>query len=126
MNRHQGTELVQDAPSIRSCYKQHQFIQQDPEDTIALFEESLNPASISGYTGIVLSGHRDCLFSRIKWHAEKHQRYSGSPFTCSQGFPAASSYPCWAGIRNCTDPWWVPGWFLIFTTIVLEKLNSQF
>ncbi len=96
---------MQDAPTILSCYKQHQFIQQDPEDTIALFEGSLNPGSISGYTGIVLSGHSDCLFSRIKWHAEKHQRYSSSPFTCSQGVPAASSsYQCWAGVRNCTDP----------------------
>jgi hypothetical protein len=66
MNRHQGTELVQDAPTILTCYKQHQFIQQDPEDTIALFEGSLNPASISGYTGIVLPGNRDCLFSRNK------------------------------------------------------------
>jgi hypothetical protein len=123
MNRHQGTELVQDAHTTLSCYKQHQFIQQDPEDTI---EGSLNPASISGYTGIVLCGHRDCLFSRIKWHAEKHQRYSGSPFTCSQGIPAACAYLCWAGIRNCPDPWWVSGWFLRFITIVLKKLNSQF
>jgi hypothetical protein len=84
MNRHQGTELVQDAPTILTCYKQHQFIQQDPEDTIALFEGSLNPASISGYTEIV-------CFLEIKWHAEKHQRYSDSPFLCSQGVPAASS-----------------------------------
>jgi len=78
---------VQDAPTILSCYKQHQFIQQDAEDSIALFEGSLNPASISGYTGIVLSGHSDCLFSRIKWRAEKHQRYSGSlPSHAHMGF----------------------------------------
>lgn len=55
MNRHQGTELVQDAPTILSCYKQHQFIQQDPEDTIALFEGSLNPAK---HIWI----YRDCSF----------------------------------------------------------------